>query len=52
MDATTGTGIEKEMFSSTPTTVGVEDPFFDISYYYTASMKHVITRYVLLGGLD
>ena len=35
MDATTGTGNEKELFKSTGTT----DPFFDLSYYPTATMK-------------
>lgn len=51
MDATTGTGIEKELFPSTATTTGAANSFFDISYYYTATMKHIIRRYVLYSGL-
>lgn len=43
MEATTGTGNEKELFESTGTT----DPFFDVSYYPTATMKWKIERYVI-----
>ena len=43
MEATTGTGNEKELFKSTGTT----DPFFDFSYYPTATMKWKIERYVI-----
>jgi hypothetical protein len=49
--ATNGTGIEKELFPSTATTVGMPDSFFDFSYYYTATMKRKTVRYVLFGGL-
>ena len=51
MDATKGTGTEKELFPSTASTAGAVDSFFDVSYYYTATMKRKIARYVLFGGL-
>ena len=43
MEATTGTGTEKELFKSTGTT----DSFIDVSYYPTATMKRKIERYVI-----
>ena len=43
IEATTGTGDEKELFKST----GATDPFFDLSYYPTATMKRKIARYVI-----
>ena len=48
MEATTGTGTEKELYPSTST--ASIDPFFDLSYYPTATMKRKIARYVI-GGL-
>ena len=47
MDATTGTGAEKELFPTTATTAGVRGSFFDFSYYPTATMKRKIERYVI-----
>ena len=43
MEATTGSGNEKELFPSTGTT----ETFFDVSYYPTATMKRKIVRYVI-----
>ena len=43
MEATTGTGTEKELFPSTAST----DSFFDVSYYPTATVKRIIERYVI-----
>ena len=45
MEATTGTGTEKELFPSTST--ASIDPFFDLSYYPTATMKWTVHRYVI-----
>lgn len=52
INATMGTGTEKELLPSTTSTTGAINSFFDISYYHTATMKRTIERYVLLGGLD
>jgi hypothetical protein len=52
MGATKGTGIEKELLPSTASATDTINSFFDISYYYTATMKRKITRYVLYGGLE
>ena len=46
MEATTGTGTEKELFPSTASTAST-DSFFDVSYYPTATVKRIIERYVI-----
>ena len=43
MEATTGTGTEKELSPSTAST----DSFFDVSYYPTATQKWTVHRYVI-----
>lgn len=43
MEATTGSGNEKELYSSTAST----KPFFDLSYYPTATQKWTVHRYVI-----
>lgn len=43
MGATKGTGTEKELFEST----GNTEPFFDLSYYHTVTMKLKFTRYII-----
>ena len=48
MEATTGTGTEKELFPSTSTaSTASTDSFFDVSYYHTPTLKWTITRYVI-----
>ena len=51
MDATKGTGIEKELFPSTASTAGAVDSFFDVSYYSTCTVKATKCHYVLFNGL-
>ena len=40
------------LFPSTTTTAGAVDTSFDVSYYYTATVKHITERYVLFNGRD
>lgn len=48
MDATKGTGTEKELLPSTASTTGAINSFFDFSYYRIATMKHIIERYKIM----
>ena len=49
MDATKGTGTEKELFPSTASTAGAVDSFSDVSYYSTCTVKAAKCRYVLFN---
>lgn len=50
INATMGTGTEKELLPSTTTTTGSLNSFFDISYYHTTTMKQRTERYILYKG--